>query len=86
MALISTCYMSRNEPGIGEDFAAVNEHNNIPFTLAEKERCCGMPKLELGDLDAVVANKEIAGVEHAACQVECDIPENVRTSLVADLA
>jgi hypothetical protein len=26
-----------------------------------------------------------AGVEHAACQVECEIPENVRASLVADL-
>jgi glycerol-3-phosphate dehydrogenase subunit C len=49
--------MNRNEPGIGEDFAAVYEHNGIPVTLAEKERCCGMPKLELGDLDAVIASQ-----------------------------
>jgi len=58
VALFATCYMNRNEPGIGEDFAAVYEHNGIPITLAEKERCCGMPKLELGDLDAVIAAKE----------------------------
>ncbi|OYY95499.1 MAG: Fe-S oxidoreductase [Hydrogenophilales bacterium 28-61-23] len=59
VALFATCYMNRNEPGIGEDFAAVFEHNGIPVTLAEKERCCGMPKLELGDLDAVIAAKEV---------------------------
>ncbi len=59
VALFATCYMNRNEPGIGEDFAAVYAHNGIPVTLAEKERCCGMPKLELGDLDAVIANKEV---------------------------
>lgn len=59
MALFATCYINRNEPGIGEDFAAVYEHNGIPITVVEKERCCGMPKLELGDLESVVANKEI---------------------------
>ncbi len=59
VALFATCYMNRNEPGIGEDFAAVFAHNGIPVTLAEQERCCGMPKLELGDLDAVIANKEV---------------------------
>jgi glycerol-3-phosphate dehydrogenase subunit C len=59
VALFATCYMNRNEPGIGEDFAAVYEHNGIPVTLAEKERCCGMPKLELGDLEAVIAAKEV---------------------------
>jgi hypothetical protein len=30
-------------------------HNEIPVRLVEKERCCGMPKLELGDLDPVAA-------------------------------
>ena len=33
------------------------EHNGIAWTLAEKEACCGMPKLELGDLKAVEALK-----------------------------
>ncbi|MBI1174428.1 MAG: Fe-S oxidoreductase [Sideroxydans sp.] len=58
VALFATCYMNRNEPGPGEDLVAVLEHNGIPVTLAEKEQCCGMPKLELGDLQAVRAAKE----------------------------
>ena len=58
VALFATCYMNRSEPGPGEDFVAVYEHNGIPVRLAEKERCCGMPKLELGDLEAVAAAKE----------------------------
>ncbi|MBZ0093002.1 MAG: Fe-S oxidoreductase [Sulfuricellaceae bacterium] len=58
VALFATCYMNRNEPGPGEDFFAVYEHNGISVSLAERERCCGMPKLELGDLEAVSAAKE----------------------------
>ncbi|EGW53390.1 heterodisulfide reductase-related iron-sulfur binding cluster [Candidatus Endoriftia persephonae] len=57
VALFATCYGNRNEPLIGEDLVAVFEHNGIPVTLAEKEQCCGMPKLELGDLEAVEAAK-----------------------------
>ncbi|OGT88670.1 MAG: Fe-S oxidoreductase [Gammaproteobacteria bacterium RIFOXYA12_FULL_61_12] len=53
VALFATCYGNRNEPVIGEDLIAVFEHNGIPLTLAEKEQCCGMPKLELGNLAAV---------------------------------
>ena len=53
VAMFATCYGNRNEPVIGEDLVAVFEHNNIPVTLAPKEQCCGMPKLELGDLEAV---------------------------------
>ena len=53
VAMFATCYGNRNEPVIGEDLAAVFEHNGIPVTLAPKEQCCGMPKLELGDLEAV---------------------------------
>jgi len=59
VALFATCYMNRNEPGPGEDMLAVFEHNNIPVTIAEKERCCGMPKLELGNLEAVREAKEV---------------------------
>lgn len=53
VAMFATCYGNRNEPVIGEDLVAVFEHNNIPVTLAPKEQCCGMPKLELGDLESV---------------------------------
>ncbi|MCB1524311.1 MAG: glycerol-3-phosphate dehydrogenase, partial [Rhodoblastus sp.] len=41
------------EPAPGEDLLAVFAHNDIPVTIAQKEKCCGMPKLELGDLEAV---------------------------------
>jgi len=57
VALFATCYGNYNEPHVGEDLVAVFEHNGIPVTVAQKEQCCGMPKLELGDLDAVEAAK-----------------------------
>ena len=53
VAIFSTCYVEYNEPGIGLDLIAILEHNEIPYTIVEKERCCGMPKLELGDFEAV---------------------------------
>lgn len=58
VALFATCYGNRNDPRMGADLKAVFEHNDIPVTLAPKEQCCGMPKLELGDLDAVSRAKE----------------------------
>ncbi|MDJ0863374.1 MAG: heterodisulfide reductase-related iron-sulfur binding cluster [Gammaproteobacteria bacterium] len=58
VALFGTCYGNYNEPEIGEDLVAVFEHNGIPVTLAAGTRCCGMPKLELGDLEAVDRAKE----------------------------
>jgi glycerol-3-phosphate dehydrogenase subunit C len=59
VVLYTTCYGNRNHPAIDEDLVAVFEHNGIPMALAEKEACCGMPKLELGDLDAVAKAKDI---------------------------
>ncbi len=59
VVLYTTCYGNRNHPEIDEDLVAVFEHNDIPVALAEKEVCCGMPKLELGDLDAVAKAKAI---------------------------
>jgi len=59
VAVYSTCYVNYNEPGIGHDLLAILEHNEIPYTLAEKEACCGMPKLEIGDLDSVEQLKNI---------------------------
>ena len=58
VALFATCYGNYNEPHLGEDLTAVFEHNGIPVTLTEKEQCCGMPKLELGDLESVQKAKE----------------------------
>jgi glycerol-3-phosphate dehydrogenase subunit C len=58
VALFTTCYGNRNEPELDEDLVAVFEHNGIPVTLVGRERCCGMPRLELGDLEAVARAKE----------------------------
>ena len=58
VALFTTCYCNRNHPGVNEDIVAVFEHNGITVTMASKEVCCGMPKLELGDLESVARAKE----------------------------
>jgi Fe-S oxidoreductase len=57
VALFASCYANRNEPQIGLDLVQVFEHNGIEVALLEQESCCGMPKLELGDLPAVAALK-----------------------------
>lgn len=57
VAIYATCYVNYNEPGIGQDLLKILDHNEIPYVIVEKERCCGMPKLELGDLDGVDAHK-----------------------------
>jgi Fe-S oxidoreductase len=59
VAIFSTCYVNYNEPGIGHDLLAILAHNEIPHVIVEKEACCGMPKLELGDLEAVAKLKAI---------------------------
>ena len=58
VALFATCYGNYNEPDIVGDLVAILEHNGIPVALAAEERCCGMPKLELGDFDAIARLKE----------------------------
>lgn len=59
VAIFSTCYVNYNEPGIGHDLVRILEHNEIPYVILEKEACCGMPKLEIGDLDAVERLKNV---------------------------
>ena len=58
VVLFGTCYGNWNEPRIGEDLAAVFAHNGIEVRLAPSERCCGMPRLELGDLESVAKAKD----------------------------
>lgn len=59
VAIFSTCYVNYNEPGIGHDLLKVLDHNEVPYVIVEKEACCGMPKLELGDLDSVERLKNV---------------------------
>ncbi len=53
VALFATCYCNVNTPDIGQDLIRIFEHNDIPVRLTGKEECCGMPKLEQGDLETV---------------------------------
>jgi len=53
VVVFATCYGNRNHPGLVEDLVAVLEHNGIGTALTGNERCCGMPKLELGDLESI---------------------------------
>ncbi len=57
VAIYSTCYVNYNEPGIGHDLIAILDHNEIPYVLVGAEACCGMPKLEIGDLPSVESLK-----------------------------
>jgi glycerol-3-phosphate dehydrogenase subunit C len=59
VAVYSTCYVNYNEPGVGHDLLAILDHNEIPYVLVAKEACCGMPKLEQGDLEGVEKKKNI---------------------------
>jgi glycerol-3-phosphate dehydrogenase subunit C len=65
VAIYSTCYVNYNEPGIGHDLLAILDHNEIPYVMVEKEACCGMPKLEQGDLQGV-AEKKAINIPHLA--------------------
>lgn len=53
VAIFVTCYGNHNHPQMVEDLVAVLRHNDIPVKLIRQNQCCGMPKLELGDLDSV---------------------------------
>ena len=53
LAIYVTCFGNHNEPGVVEDLAAVLQHNDIPVHVVRDDKCCGMPKLDLGDLEAV---------------------------------
>ncbi|MHB1565552.1 MAG: heterodisulfide reductase-related iron-sulfur binding cluster [Acidiferrobacter sp.] len=56
--LFSTCYGNYNDPELAADLALVFQHNGILVETLEAERCCGMPKLELGDLKGVERLKD----------------------------
>ncbi len=59
VALFATCYGKYNQPDLVTDLLAVFDHNGIPVTIVQKDKCCGMPKLELGDLQSVAKSKQV---------------------------
>jgi Fe-S oxidoreductase len=58
VAIFATCYCNFSQPEPVEDLAAVLRHNGVAVKLVEREVCCGMPKLELGDLESVEKYKK----------------------------
>ncbi len=58
LALFVSCYANRYAPHLVEDMVMVLEHNGIQVCLVQQEKCCGMPKLELGDLEGVEKLKD----------------------------
>ena len=53
VAIYTTCYHNYNEPLVIDDLVAVLKHNDVHVELIKDDKCCGMPKLELGDLKTV---------------------------------
>jgi glycerol-3-phosphate dehydrogenase subunit C len=53
VAIFTTCYHNYNEPSVVDDLVKVLKHNNVHVELIKDDKCCGMPKLELGDLKTV---------------------------------
>ena len=53
VAVFVTCYGRYNHPQMVDDLVAVYRHNGIAVRLVRQNQCCGVPKLELGDLDTV---------------------------------
>ena len=54
-ALFATCFANFNNPGIGEALIRVLAHNGVE-TEVVYPGCCGMPKLEHGDIAGVAEN------------------------------
>jgi len=70
VALFVTCYGNRNAPDAVADLIAVLEHNGIEVRLTGKEKCCGMPRLELGDLETVERHTQVNVPELARLAAE----------------
>jgi Fe-S oxidoreductase len=82
VALFASCYGDRNEPELAADLVAVFEHNGIPVRLVPQEHCCGMPSLELGDLERVAKLKafnipQLKAVIDAGYDIVAPIPSCV---------
>ena len=61
VAIFGTCYGEYNDPKSVIDLVDVLRHNNVEVKLIKNTQCCGMPKMELGDLETVIkyANENI---------------------------
>ena len=53
VVLFATCSGSYGAPDPRSDLCAVLQHNSVTVTMLRGERCCGMARLQLGDLEQV---------------------------------
>lgn len=58
VAIYVTCYGDHSEHRAVEDLIAVLNHNGVPVRILRDMKCCGMPKLEMGDLPKVASLKD----------------------------
>ncbi|MCI5107421.1 MAG: hypothetical protein MRY76_11955 [Pseudomonadales bacterium] len=58
VTLFTTCYCNYNEPDVADSVIKILQHNDVQVSLPVREHCCGMPKLELGDLETVTRLKD----------------------------
>ena len=65
VAIFTTCYHNYNEPGVIQDYFDVLRHNNVTVEVINDDNCCGMPKLELGNIELVekMMNKNLPKFE-----------------------
>jgi len=55
VVLFHTCYVDMNEPNVGKAAVQVLEKNNIEVA-SPKQKCCGMPYLDGGDIKTALKN------------------------------
>ena len=61
-ALYATCFVNYNNPSVGEATQAVLAHNGVE-TKVVYPRCCGMPRLEHGELEKVAETAKAVAAE-----------------------
>ena len=52
VVLFTTCLVDYHDPGAGRAAVRVLEHNDVEVQWPEAQGCCGMPRLDGGELDA----------------------------------
>jgi glycerol-3-phosphate dehydrogenase subunit C len=55
VVLFSTCLVDYHTPAAGKAAVQVLEHNGVEVVWPEGQGCCGMPRLDGGELDAAAA-------------------------------
>lgn len=58
VAIYMTCYGDSTDHQLVDDLQQVLAHNGVEVKLLADAKCCGMPKLELGDLHKVASLKD----------------------------